>query len=87
MFYHTFVPKNQPQAHPASPDDGHNSPPFRATTRTCDQHTRQVDITAKLQCAWHCGDEPTVLSGGQSHHLSEQNLSAQYRTTSPDNIQ
>ena len=38
-------------------DDGHNSPPFRAAARlqrTCDEHARQDDSTAKLQARAAC---------------------------------
>ena len=74
-----FVPTIRPHDHHPGPDDGHNSPPFRAAARlqrTCDEHARQEDTTAKLTCARHAGEEPNSLSGGQSHHLSLQNLSA-----------
>jgi len=47
---------------PKPSDDGHNSPPFRAAARlqrTCDEHARQDDSTAKLQaraaCLWWVG--------------------------------
>ena len=42
---------------PKPSDDGHNSPPFRAAARlqrTCDEHARQDDSTAKLQARAAC---------------------------------
>ena len=79
MFYHMFVPTIRPHDHHPGPDDGHNSPPFRqqhsSSAPATSTHARETPQPSYKR-ARYAGDELEEFSGGQSHHLSLQNLSA-----------